>query len=146
MGAIIPIANTGDLALSNRRLSAVERRPEYVLAQRIYTRLYMPRGTWFLNRRSGFPWDLVLGAKAPSLATVRTIFVEYFLQIPGLRELESLTVQPPDSARALRVDFVAFADSDVPVSGLSPILVDGVAAFPSPIPITVAGGGFELGA
>lgn len=77
------------------------------IAQRVFVRLNFFLGEWPHDLRQGMPWREQFFEKGASVATMRAILLGVLQDVPGVREVVTLTLDLNSAARRLTVDFEA---------------------------------------
>lgn len=113
----------GDLALTNGRLTVVSGATEK--AQKIQNRFRLFVGEWFLDTRLGVPWFSVVFVKNPDLELIKRLFRRVILSVPGIADVEEISVVWDREARALSYEYRAIDDEGTPIEGgsLQPFIV-----------------------
>lgn len=103
--------DTFDFVLTaNKQLRFTETTTEH-MAQKIETNVLVQLGEWFLNTDLGFPWLSEVLKNNPDMKKVRTLYVNYLLNIPGVSDVLSLEFENDSSIRKLTGTWVVKMDS-----------------------------------
>jgi hypothetical protein len=115
----------GDWALVNGRLVIITGAVE--CAQKIAARLKFFKRAWFRDVRQGIPYWEAVFIKAPDINAISSFFRGVVLGVPGVKSVESMSVQFQRAQRVLNVIFTAQHDSGAIIEGGpgKPFLVDG---------------------
>ncbi len=76
-----------------------------MIAQRIKCRIYLWRGEWYLDQRTGTPWEQRLLRKGADEETLRQVLTAVITGTPGVRQLVSLDVDFDPATREATVAF-----------------------------------------
>jgi hypothetical protein len=114
----------GDLALTNGRLSLVTGTTEK--GQKLFNRLRLFEGEWFLDTRVGVPWFEIVLVKSPDLEVVKRLLRRVILDTPGIVDVTELNVSFDRGERVLTYEFTALDDEGVQIEGGSgtPFIVE----------------------
>lgn len=105
----------GDLDLQGGRLTKLT--GAYECAQKIYTRLSLFLGEWFLDQREGIPIFTLVLVKNPDIDAIRRMYEKIIRETPGVRQLLSLTTNYDPAGRTIGLSFVAQYDNGAIITG-----------------------------
>lgn len=81
------------------------------ILHQIKSRLKMQRGEWFLDQTAGVQWRELVFVKNPDLGLVRALIGKEIKQVPGVKEVLSVSVVVDKNTRNAQIDFVVKAIS-----------------------------------
>lgn len=113
--ATIALDTDGDWDITGGRLTLLTDAPE--CAQKLTARLRFFRGEWFLDLRQGVPYFEAMLVQNPDINAVRQIIWRIITETPGVKSLESLTLNWDKRTRKLQVLFQATHDSGAIIQG-----------------------------
>lgn len=96
---------SGDAAVSGGDVQTVS--SDAATRQRLEQKFNLWRGEWFLNINAGFPWrDRILGQR-PRPEVVRSLVHDLVISDPGVRRVDSITLDFSGVDRRLLIQFSA---------------------------------------
>lgn len=103
----IALDDEHDLDISNAELHLVEDEVDYpaAIAQELRIALWLHRGEWFLNVLVGVPYLDQVFVKNPALGALHVLFTRAILSVPGVLEINELTLDFDNSSRLLSIAF-----------------------------------------
>ncbi len=81
----------------------------YAIAQEMRIAMLFHRGEWDLNTLVGIPYISQVFVKNPSIAALNVLFTRAVRSVPGVNEVNNMSVVFDNTARALTVDYRATA-------------------------------------
>lgn len=103
----------GDLDVTDGEVTLVI--DEEAIAQHLKIRLRTYRGEWFLDTREGIPYKEFILVKNPNRLIVESIFREVIVGTPGIKSLNSFSLDIDGTTRALTLSFTATFDNGLPL-------------------------------
>jgi hypothetical protein len=100
----------GTLARSGGKLVIITGLDE--IAQKVAISIQLVLGEWFLNQNEGMPYYERIFIKNPNPGEITSIFRRAIMAVPGIRSVESLSVDFTAATRALSVSFVGRTITD----------------------------------
>jgi hypothetical protein len=100
-----------DLDVTNQEISLVEDTPgnPAAITQEMRIALQFHRGEWNLNTLVGIPYISQVFIKNPSLAALTVLFTRAARSVPGIIEVNDMSLLFGNSERELSVDYRATA-------------------------------------
>jgi hypothetical protein len=105
----LKVNSTGDLDITNNRLSFVED-VEYI-AQAWAIRLKTIMGEWILDQRIGIPYLQHVLVKNPNMNLVREIFRRATYSTPGIKEITFFEMSLNNTTRELSIEIAGITEN-----------------------------------
>lgn len=80
------------------------------VAQQIRTGLQVFANTWHFDRNAGIAYIDEVFVNNPDLRGIRTIFWDFFFTVPGVTEVQTLSLRVDSAERTLFVSFVVVTE------------------------------------
>ena len=101
--------DSGQLELIGGDITSQEDYSRMVL-QRIWCRLQLIKGEWYLDQRQGTPWKEKIWKKGVTEATVSIVVRHVVENTPGVERLDTLDVEIDRQTREATIEIVATSD------------------------------------
>lgn len=108
-----------DLDVTGQALSLVEdvEGDPAAIAQEMSIAMQLHRGEWFLNTLAGIPYltQVFIKNPNPSIAALTVLFTRAARLVPGITDVEDMSVVFDNTDRLLSVDYRSIAQDGTPI-------------------------------